>query len=397
MNIAIVNLIATTPNLSASSVVRGEVPVPASLAQTNIVELAMALAKHGHRTTVVYADRYMRGQALELPGGVRVVPARTVLSFPFYPGLLPLSPGLEDGPILRGADVIQSAEFHQPSTFFASRAAAAWGTPLVVWQEVATRMRRPGSWYQRAYELSAGRHVRRTVRRFIPRTTKARAFLRGLGVPEAAIGPWIPTGIDLDTYRMRRSRLAAESFGWRQDMKVLLIAGRLYRGKAVDVALRALKRVLGTEPTARLLVAGTGPEDESLNRLASELRIAHAVRFLGGMTRDEMVDLYNFADVVLNPSRNDLLPFALIEGGACGRACVATRVGAVDDIVVDGETGFLVGSEDDAALARAVLQLLGDDGLRDAFGREGRKRMERHYGLATTAANLLEVYRDVGG
>ena len=108
-----------------------------------------------------------------------------------------------------------------------------------------------------------------------------------------------------------------------------------------------------------------------------------------------MIELYNLADVVLNTSRVDLSPFSLMEASACGRACVATDVGAIRDIVVDGETGVLVREPEAGAIADAVAALLSDVERRRGFGRAARARAERHFALRVVANQLLEVYRDV--
>ncbi len=105
-----------------------------------------------------------------------------------------------------------------------------------------------------------------------------------------------------------------------------------------------------------------------------------------------MLNLYNAAHVALCTSRNDLLPFALMEASACGLPCVTADVGAVEDIVEDGVTGF-VAKEGTDALGNAILSLLADEELRVKLGLEARRRMETYFSLPDVARGLLEVYR----
>ncbi len=396
LNIVLVNPIAATPVLTTRAIVR---PQLTSLARdsllpgTNIVELGAALADLGHQTTVILGDLYLDEQALSLANGLRVIPVTTSLRFPFHPGLLPMTPALIGHPALHGADVIQTGEFHQPSTFFTCMAAREAGIPLVVWQETFGPMRFPGSWYQRAYETIVGRYVRDTRSRYVPRTTKAHTYLRELGISETDITPWIPTGIDLTTFAPRRSSYSPEDFGWKEDDRILLLVARLHHTKGVDVALCILKQLLRKDPDVRLVVRGSGPELVNLRRLAIELDVQEAVRFIGRLSREEMVNLYNVADVVLCTSRNDLLPFSLIEASSCGRPSVTRDVGAIRDIVVDGVTGLVVRDRSIGALGQGILLLLQDDEFRIALGVKARKRMEKHFSLPKVAENLLEVYR----
>ncbi len=215
-----------------------------SLRETNIVELGGAFADLGHTTTVLLGDSYLNGRAVTLTTKLEVASVNTIMRFPFHPALLPMTPGLMRHPALREADIIQTGEFHQPSTFFASMVADEVGVPLVVWQETFRPMRSPGSWYQRAYEVVLGRYLRTNVKLYVPRTTRASSYLRGLRVAENNITKWIPTGIDLGRFEPRDSNYSPEDFGWIGDVKILLLVARLHRDKGVDIALQVLKRLL---------------------------------------------------------------------------------------------------------------------------------------------------------
>ena len=338
-------------------------------------------------------DLYLEQRSWEFGNGLHVVPIPTMLHTPFHPGLFPMTPGLVGQPAVGEADVVQVGEFHQPSTFFASKAAQEAGVPLVLWQETFAPMRAPGSLYQRVFETTAGRRIRGILQASIPRTTKARAYLRRLGIPPESIAPWVPSGVDVETFAPRRSQHAPEDFGWQPDVRVLLLVARLDRTKGVDLALHALAAVRRSTPEIRLLVAGSGPELPNLRRLIVALRLEGEVRLLGRCSREELRSLFNMAEIILSTSRKDLLPFSLMEGSACGRPCVATDVGAVRDIVADGETGLVVRQSGAHALSDAILSLLRNEDLRGTFGAEARRRMEKYFAFPEVAKRLLEVYR----
>jgi len=399
VNVTFVDPIAATANLTRAAIFRPDVPAigsdPRSLQEMKLVELATQFARRGDHATVLYGDMFLDGGERTTAEGVRIVPVNTVMRFPFHPGLLPMAPGLLGHPALLDADVIQVSEFHQPSTFLSCVAAQDPSVPVVLWQETFRHMRFPGSLYQGMYESTVGPYVCRRLQRFVPRTTKAREYLRQLGAAEGRIAPWVPTGIDVNAFAPRAPRGGGEDLEWAGDDPLLLLVGRLHPTKGIDIAIRVLRWVTRRIPNARLMIRGSGPEQAALIRLAQELKVAGSVRIIGRRSRDEMIDLYNRANVVLCTSRTDLMPFSLIEGSACGRPCVATDVGAIRDIVVDGQTGVVVRDPSVEAIGSAVCSLLENEERGMALGAAARRRAEETFALSVVAERLHEVYEDV--
>jgi glycosyltransferase involved in cell wall biosynthesis len=137
-------------------------------------------------------------------------------------------------------------------------------------------------------------------------------------------------------------------------------AGRLTAQKSLGDALDAVARV----PDVELLVLGDGPERASLERHAAELGVSERVRFLGAGTRDDAVTLFRAVDAALLTSAWENLPHTVLEALAAGTPVVATAVGGIPEVVVDGENGLLVPPRDVDALTWAIEQLVRDDGLR---------------------------------
>jgi glycosyltransferase involved in cell wall biosynthesis len=107
-----------------------------------------------------------------------------------------------------------------------------------------------------------------------------------------------------------------------------------------------------------LTIAGTGPDEPQLRRLAADLAMTEAVHFCGRLDRDQMAELYRSSGIVLNPSRVDNMPNSVLEAMASGTPVVSTNVGGVPFIVRDGVTAILVEAGDHAAMAAGALQLL---------------------------------------
>ena len=152
-----------------------------------------------------------------------------------------------------------------------------------------------------------------------------------------------------------------------------LSVGRLVAEKGHDTLIRAWRKVADALPGAKLAIAGLG-EQAPLKKIIDELKLQDRVFLLG--FRDDVPMLYNAADLaVLAPVAGESFGIALLEAYAAGIACVATDVGGVRDLVVNGETGFLVQPRDETAIASAVIQCLQDPALRTRFAQAGRARV----------------------
>ncbi len=202
----------------------------------------------------------------------------------------------------------------------------------------------------------------------------------------------IPSGVNLPALRAQappreeaRRRLSLPA-----DCLLLVGVGRLVPVKGFDLLVRALPAVAAAFPAARLLLVGDGPDRATLEAEAQGLGVADRLVLAGA--HDLVVPFLSAADLVVAPSRNEGLGKALVEAMALGRPVVATRVGGIPTVVVDGETGRLVPPDDPGALARAVTELLKDPGLRQQMAEAGRRRAEQ-FSLAVMESRLVELYR----
>lgn len=165
--------------------------------------------------------------------------------------------------------------------------------------------------------------------------------------------------------------------------------GSLIRRKGHDVLVRAIGQLTG-ERAPHLLVASDGPEREPLRRLTEELGLTGRVHFLG--YHEPITDLYASCDIMALASRADAFGLVLAEAGYSRRPVVATRVGGIPEVVVDGETGLLVPSDDVAALADALGRLTADPALRSRMGDAARIRAETKFSVQRMAAEFEDAY-----
>jgi phosphatidylinositol alpha-1,6-mannosyltransferase len=180
-----------------------------------------------------------------------------------------------------------------------------------------------------------------------------------------------------------------------QHRRVILVFGRLVRRKGVDRLIRALPSISERCPDACLAIAGTGPEEPSLRRLAAEH--GERVIFIGRVPENEAPAVFATADVFALPVTDrwwgletEGLGVALLEAAACGVPCVTGRSGGTPEAVIDGITGLVVDADDKARMVDAIAGLLEDPKRARRMGSAGRTHVESEYAGRRLPGPLLE-------
>lgn len=173
--------------------------------------------------------------------------------------------------------------------------------------------------------------------------------------------------------------------------QIVLSAGRLSPEKGFGLLVDAAVSVFQRHPDAGFIHFGDGLERQAIESAIRERNLTG--RFILAGFTDRLDALLPAADLVVLPSYTEGMPNVLLEAGAAGVACVATRVGGSPEVVADQVSGLLVPSGDPGAIASAIAELLADDARRAAMGRAARGRMLAEFSFAAQAnayASLLE-------
>jgi glycosyltransferase involved in cell wall biosynthesis len=162
--------------------------------------------------------------------------------------------------------------------------------------------------------------------------------------------------------------------------------------KGYESMIRALPSIRRHVPAVHYLVVGGGAHayEQQLRALCAEQQVADIVHFVG--FQDPVWPYIASMDVYVQPSQDEALGIAAIEAMAMDKAVVATRVGGLSEVVVDGETGFLVEPGDVSALSESVVGLFRDPVRREAMGHGGRRRVSEHFDIEKTLRAINEVY-----
>lgn len=175
-----------------------------------------------------------------------------------------------------------------------------------------------------------------------------------------------------------------------------LSVGSLTKKKGFDLVIKALADRLPGVRGFRYLIAGAGPEEDSLKKLVEELGLEKLVKILGDTSDDMKHFLYRHADVFVMPSRTEGFGIVFLEAAIHGCCSVGSRAGGIPEAVVDGKTGILVENENIKEL-RDALALLGRNGsLRRRMARAARTRCKKYFLWERFAKEWISVLNPDG-
>ena len=206
----------------------------------------------------------------------------------------------------------------------------------------------------------------------------------------------------VDPARMTVVPVGVDHLRFRPLPDVAKVPGRLMTTASADVPLKGLVPLLEavakvrTERDVEMVIVGKPRSQTRVAETIERLGLTDIVRFVSGVSDEEIVRLYNEAEVAVVPSLYEGFSLPAIEAMACGTCLVATTGGALPEVVgTSGETGLLVPPGDPEALAAAVGRALDDAELRAQVGRAGRERVLSRFTWKACAEGTVEAYYDL--
>jgi len=204
----------------------------------------------------------------------------------------------------------------------------------------------------------------------------------------------IPNGVDVEKFHPRwPDKAIREELGLAEGTPVAGIVAALRAEKHHELFLRAAALVHRRLPAARFLIVGDGARREKLQSLARQLSLHEVVHFLG--TRSDVAEVLSLIDVLLLTSYMEANPISILEAMASEKPVVATRVGSIPEVVIDGKTGYLVTAGDAGEIAARVLELLDAPQRAAAMGRAGRERVIARWSIDRMVKGCQELLADL--
>ncbi|RLB05257.1 MAG: hypothetical protein DRG59_09265 [Deltaproteobacteria bacterium] len=220
-------------------------------------------------------------------------------------------------------------------------------------------------------------------------TKRAKQELIRLGVSKEII--YIPNGVDLETFDPKRYYVKKDD----EEFVVGYISG-MDRGKGLKYLLLAIKKLIKDIKNLKLIVVGDGnrKNKDYFLTLINQLGLNHYINLVGEIKHEDIPKyLLNFDIFVLPSTLSEGLPLAVIEAMAMETPVVTTNVGGVAEAV--GNAGILIPPRNHEELARALLMLYEDEGLREEMSKRGRQRVEREYNLIKVIDKIEHIYKSI--
>ena len=195
----------------------------------------------------------------------------------------------------------------------------------------------------------------------------------------------IYNGIDLNSFK-------TEDKKEEDSIPKVGIVGRLHPDKGHRYFLKAAAQIVKKEPRVEFLIVGNGPLRKELGALSNKLGLSGKVIFAG--ERRDILKIISSLDILVLSSLEEGLGNVLLEAMATGKPVIATKVGGVPEVVLDGETGILVPPRNPEALAQVTLKLLTNRALAKRMGQAGRRRVEKYFTIDRMVKETEKVYNN---
>ncbi len=205
-------------------------------------------------------------------------------------------------------------------------------------------------------------------------------------------------GIELSKYKeitVENGSEFKESLGLDPGKTIVGTVGRLSSVKGYKYLIDAFKYALSEDDNIQLLIVGDGPERKALEQQAVDLGIAGSISFApGGVPLERH---FMAIDIFCLPSIHEGLGLSLMEAMAAGRACVASNVGGLAELIKNEEDGILVPPRDSEAVGEAITRLLKDRALRRRFAEKAKLKAHNNFSIEESVEKTIKVYEEVLG
>jgi len=249
-------------------------------------------------------------------------------------------------------------------------------------------------WKPRVF-IQIERALARVTTKFVAVSVEVREDLVKYGIAPRDQIEVVHLGFDLERFALDRQaaveagRRVRRELGIPDDKIVVTVVARVVQMKRIDRFLRVAQR-LSSDDRLHFLIVGDGEERSGLMRTPESAGLAGKLTWAG--MRHDIDAVCAASDVIVLTSDNEGTPVALIEAQASGKPVVATNVGGMATVVKDGESGFIVERDDEAGLARQILQLADDPELRFRMGGVGQKHVLATFTLDRLVEDVDRLY-----
>lgn len=354
-----------------------------------VSNLSKMLIEKGHKVTIITRGSWNKTQR-EVIDGVEVIKVQFIPLYPFYIHLH----GIFVNKIFMSLESqIDIVHIHSPLTPFIETSLpviATLHTPMLVdyryvkltsFYSILSKISARFVSYSLELKLLQTSDRVTTVSRSIAQELKKhylginKIFVIGNGVDEKFFFPAQNSNENRNTY--------------------IMYAGRIDREKGLFDLIECAKYICNQKSDILFLLAGKGPDIDTLKKKAKKLGLQDKFKFSGQVGRNQLVRLYQNSTIFAFPSYHEGIPTVLLEAMACGLPIVATDVRGNRDLIKHGKNGILVPPRSPKEMADAILLLLDDDKMKKELGKNARKTIEEKYTWDIVSSKILHCYESL--
>lgn len=297
--------------------------------------------------------------------------------------------------LLKGFDIIHSAEISNYYTYQAAKAKAKYNSKLIitVWENIPFANNNPKLKIHKDY-------IFKHADLYLAVTERSKEVLILEGAPSDKIFVLMP-GINTSHFQpMPKDTTLLKKLNYSLEDTIILFVANLYWEKGIYDLIFAYKKLINEYAgnKIKLLIAGKGREKYRVENTIRDLNLTHNIKLIGSYDYDEMPKIHNLADIFVLPSIptprwQEQFGYVLIESMACGKPVISTSCGSIPEVV--GNAGIIVPSNDFLALTNAIKELMIDINKRKTFGIIGRKRAESFFNAEKIAVQFYNIYKNL--
>ncbi len=280
-----------------------------------------------------------------------------------------------------------------------SRVQDRWNIPHIVMFHTLGTVKNSAGLADREPDLriAAEKKLAQTCQRILAPTDREKEnLLKYCHTPAQKIGV-VPCGVNLELFRPIDKAAARQRLGLDEDESIVLYVGRFDPIKGIDRLLEAMAHLKHLKRMRLVIIGGDGPdapEYQNLMQLCTKFGIQKSVHFVGRIEQDQLPPYYSAADALVVPSYYESFGLVGLESLACGTPVVATRVGAMEDIIEDGKTGHLVADLAPRGLANSLEKVISNPKA-TLLSADAIRASVLKYGWPNVAAAVFNEYESV--
>ena len=283
------------------------------------------------------------------------------------------------------------AHFSYPDGYGMMKLAKRWNIPLVI-SALGTIERKVA--YEGSYTSKQIIEAMSFADRILSVSEDLKLHRVNLGIDKNKVHV-VPNGVDIGKFKPAGKAHARSILNLPRDKNIVLFVGALRKIKGVDYLIEAAHSFVDKD-TYLFMVGRDDGLKKNLEKRAHELKIANYIKFTGPVNHEDIPLWISASDILVLPSLSEGRPNVILEALACEVPVVATDVGGIPELMVDGETGYLVPPKSPDELSRKINKLLDDKNRREKMGKFGRKCIiQRGLTWEAHAKTTVDIYQEL--